>query len=249
MRVVSLFDFPVKLLLEVGLGDAMTNRQFIKIVFLATVLVSVVAAGFALHRVRAQVATIQPFVAIMVEEAAPRPDQPPTPVTRFQTIAVRSDGSVSRVTKWEVRPPTKTIYWRDVFDATVKTRGEVEDTTGTIIKRQYSDLQVLTPGVLCGGTPAGQIEGLDVMYSEHPMATTNPATSVMNKQWLAPQLGCYPVKQEWVGKIQGAPMDTTQMLISIQFGEPDPWYFNIPANYTTRTADEWMELAKPFLKQ
>jgi hypothetical protein len=247
--VGSLFYFRVKLHYALSWGDAMTNRQFIKIVFLATVLVSVVAGGFALHRVRAQVATIQPFVAIMVEAAAPRPDQPPIPITRFETIAVRSDGSVSKVAEWDVRPPTQTIYWRDVFDATAKTRAEVEDTTGTIIKREYSDLQVLKAGGLCEGKPAGQIEGLDVMYSEDPMQSGDPATSIMHKQWLAPQLGCYPVKQEWVGKIHGAPMDTTQRLASIQFGEPDPWYFNIPANYTTRTADEFMELAKPFLKQ
>jgi hypothetical protein len=227
----------------------MTNLRFIKIVFLATVLVSVIAGGFALIRVRAQVATIQPFVAIMVEEAAPRPDQPPTPVTRFQTIAVRSDGSISRVSKWDVRPPTRTIYWRDVIDATAKRRAEVEDTTGTIIKGEYSDQQVLKPGVLCDGAPAGQIEGLDVFYSEHPMGARNPATSVMHKQWQAPQLGCYAVKQEWVSKIAGAPMDTTQTLTSIEFREPDGWYFNIPANYTTRTSDEFMVLAKPFLKQ
>jgi len=227
----------------------MTNRQFIKTLLLATALISAVAGGFALHRVRAQVATAQPFVAIMVEEAAPRSDQPPTPVTRFETIAVRSDGSVSKVTKWDVRPPTKTIYWRAVIDATAKRRAEVEDTTRTVISREYSDLQVLKAGGLCDGRPAGQIEGLDVMYSEQPRETTDPASSIMHKQWLAPQLGCYPVKQEWVGKIRGAPMDTTQTLASIHFGEPDPWYFNIPANYTTRTADEWMELAKPFLKQ
>jgi len=199
--------------------------------------------------VRAQVATIRPFVAIMIEAVAPRPGQPPIPITRLETIAVRSDGSVSRVTKWDVRPPTQAIYWRDVFDATAKTRAEVEDTTRTIIKRDYSDLQILKPGVLCDGKPAGQIDGLDVLYSEQPRETTELATSIMHKQWVAPELGCYPVKQEWVGKIQGTAMDTTQTLASIHFGEPNPWYFSIPADYATRTADEWMQLAKPLLKQ
>lgn len=217
-------------------------------IFLLTLLAAVAAGGFALFRVRTQAATIQPFVAIMVEEAAPRPDQPPIPITRFETIAVRSDGSVSKVAKWDVRPPAQTIYWRDVFDATAKTRAEVEDTTGTIIMREYSDLQVLKPGVSCAGKPAGQMEGLDVMYSEQQEETADSAASVMHKQWLAPQLGCYPIKQEWV-VIHGAPMDTTQTLACIHFGEPNPWYFNIPANYATRTADEWMQLAKPLLKQ
>lgn len=148
-----------------------------------------------------------------------------------------------------MRLPIKTIYWRDVIDATTKTHAEVEDTTRTIITREYSDLQSLKPGVSCGGKPAGQMEGLDVMYSEQQEETADSAASVMHKQWLAPQLGCYPIKQEWVGKIHGAPMDTTQTLASIHFGPPNPWYFNIPANYATRTADEGMQLAKPLLKQ
>lgn len=64
----------------------MTKRFAVLLsILLLTVLASVAAGGFALIRVRAQVATIQPFVAIMVEEVAPRPDQPPTPVTSFQT--------------------------------------------------------------------------------------------------------------------------------------------------------------------
>jgi hypothetical protein len=239
-----LYYFPFEL-------SAMTNRQFIKIVLLATVLLSVVAAGFALHRVRAQVATIQPFVAVMIEEAAPHPNQLPIPITRFETIAVRSDGSISKVTKWELHPPNHhaAIYWRDVFDATAKTRAEVEDTTRTVITRPYSDLQILKAGGLCEGKPDGQMEGLDVLYSEEQRESTDPTTSIMHKQWLAPQLGCYAVKQQWVGKIKGTPMDTTQTLASIKFGEPAAWYFAIPTDYTTRTADEWMELAKPLFKQ
>jgi hypothetical protein len=65
-----------------------------------------------------------------------------------------------------------------------------------------------------------------------------------NKLWNAPQLGCYPIVQEWVGEIHGQPTDTKQTLASIKLGEPDAWYFNVPADYTSRTSDELWELMK-----
>lgn len=228
----------------------MTNKRFIKVALFTTGFMSVAAAGIALVRVRAQVAVVQPFVATMIEEMAPRQDQPPIPVTRFQTVAVRSDGSISRVSKWEVRTPTKALYWREVIDATTKTHASVEDNTNTIISDTYSDLQVLRPGVLCKGNPSGQIGGFDVMYSEHPMSPPAGAdndTLLTHKEWSAPQLGCYPIVQEWVGKIHGQPMDTKQTLVNFKLGEPNPWYFNVPASYATRTTDEWMVLANPML--
>lgn len=227
----------------------MTNKSFIKTVLLTSACMSVVAAGVALVRVRAQVATVQPFVAIMVEEMTPRADQPPTPITRLQTIAVRSDGSISKVSAWEVHSPIRTLYSREIIDATNKVHVVVEDHTKTIVNNRYYDIQVLKPGVICDGKPAGQIGGFNVVYGEHPMGTANTDTQVTHKLWDSPQLGCYPIVQEWVGKIQGQAMETKQTLASIKLGEPDPWYFNVPTDYTPRTNSEWMDLMKPLMKQ
>jgi hypothetical protein len=141
----------------------MTNKRFIKTVLFTTGFLCVAAAGVALIRVRAQVANVQPFVAVMVEEMAPRKDQFPTPIVRFQRIAVRSDGSISKVSKWDARLPTRVLYSREVIDATTKTHEEVEDKTRTVVSDEYSDIQVLQPGVLCDGKPAGQVEGFDVV--------------------------------------------------------------------------------------
>jgi hypothetical protein len=225
---------------------AMTNKRFIKTALFTTGFLCIAAAGVALVRVRAQVANVQPFVAVMVEEMAPRKDQFPTPMVRFQRIAVRSDGSISIVSKWDARLPTRVLYSREVIDATTKMHAEVEDKTRTIVNDEYFDVQVLQPGVLCDGKPAGQIEGFDVVYSEHLMESDHLTT---HKQWQAPKLGCYPIVQEWTGTIHGIPMDTKQTLASIKLGEPDPWYFSVPADYTIRTGDEFMELMKPLLKQ
>jgi len=226
----------------------MTNKQLIRVQFLVTGFLGIVAASAALVRVRAQIAIVQPFVAFMVEEVAPRKDEPPTPLTRLQTIAVRSDGSICRVSRMDVRLPIRFLYSREVIDATTKAHVGVEDYTRTVVKEKYDDIQVLKPGVPCEGKPAGQIAGFDVVYSEHLMG---PAAEVQvtHKQWQAPQLGCYPIVQEWVGKANGVAMDTKQTLTSIKLGEPEPWYFSVPADYATRTADEFMELMKPLLKQ
>ena len=227
----------------------MTNRTFIKTALLTTGLMSVVAAGVALVRVRAQVGSMQPFVAIMVEEVTPRPGQPPTPRTRTQTIAVRSDGSISKVSKWDVRLPTKILYSREVIDATTKAHVWVEDYTNTVVNDQYDDIQVLKHGVACDGKPAGQLQGFDVVYAEHPMGSSQTDVQVIHKTWKAPQLGCYPVVQEWVGNIHGVFNDTKQTLASIKPGEPDLWYFKVPSDYTTRTGDEWRALMTPLLKK
>jgi hypothetical protein len=226
----------------------MTNKQFIKIAFLATGFLCIAAASIALVRVRAQTATIQPFVAFMIEEVAPRKDQPPTPLTRLQTIAVRSDGSICRVSRMEARLPIRFLYSREVIDATTKTHASVEDYTRIVVKDKYDDIQVLKPGVVCHGAPAGQVNGFTVVYSEEAVGPADEI-QVTHKQWQAPQLGCYPIVQEWVGKAHGMTMDTKQTLTSIKLGEPDPWYFSVPADYTTRTTDEFTEVMKLLLKQ
>lgn len=226
----------------------MANKQF-KVLFLAVGFLCIVVAGTLVVRVRAQTSIIQPFVAIMVEEVTPRKDQPPTPITRVQTIAVRSDGSISRVHKWEVRLPSRVLYSREVIDATAKSHVFVEDYTRTVVNDKYSDIQVLKPGVVCEGKPAGQIQGFDVMYSEQVMGTAAESTQMTHKFWNAPQLGCYPIVQEWAGEIHGVPTDTKQTLASVKVGEPDAWYFNVPSDYTSRTRDELWELMKAFVKQ
>ncbi len=225
----------------------MTNKQIIKISLLATGFALVFAIASVLVRVRAQVASVRPFVAFMVEEVAPRKDQPPTPLTRLQTIAVRSDGSISRVSRMEARLPIRFLYLREVIDATTKTHAGVEDYTRTVVKDKYDDIQVLKPGV-CDGTPAGKINEFTVVYSEEAVGPADEV-QVIHKEWKAPQLGCYPLVQEWVGKNHGLGMDTKQTLASIKLGEPDPWYFSVPADYTVRTTDEITGLIRPLLRQ
>jgi len=227
----------------------MTNKQFVKVSFLAIGFLCIVAADNVVVRVRAQASVIQPFVAIMVEEVTPRKDQPPTPITRVQTIAVRSDGSMSRVDKWDVRLPSRVLYSREVIDATTRTHVVVEDHTQTVVNDKYYDIQVLESGVSCEGGAAGQVQGFDVSYAEHPMGSSANDVQMTHKSWSASQLGCYPIVQEWVSNIHGVVNDTKQTLVSIKLGEPDAWYFKVPANYTARTSDEFQELMKTFLKQ
>ena len=245
----SYFKYPLERIAGRFLEIDMANKRFIIAAWLTTGFVLAVAAGVALVHARGQVATIQPFVAIMVEEVTPRPDQPPTPITRLETIAVRSDGSIANVTKWDARLPIRRVYSREVMDTSTRTHVFVEDYTKTVINDKYFDLQVLHAGAPCEGKPAGQRQGFDVVYAEQLMGSSDQASKVTHKQWKAPQLGCYPIIQEWVGNMNGLFNDTTQTLASIKLGEPDPWYFNVPADYTVRTGDEWRELMMPLLTQ
>jgi hypothetical protein len=59
-----------------------------------------------------------------------------------------------------------------------------------------------------------------------------------------PKLGCYPL----VSEVTDIRRNGEQIGFAKQFarphpvGEPDPWYFAIPTNYTARTGEEWNAL-------
>jgi hypothetical protein len=225
----------------------MTNMRISKLAALAVVSLAT-ATAIALNGVRAQTVTVQPFVGIQVGEVSPRKGDPPIPRTYFFTIAVRSDGSISRVSKWQGRTTVQhLLYSREVIDATAKTHTFVDPVTESVLIEPYHDVQTIGYG-LCAGGPAGQIEGFDVVYSESTEILKD-GSAINEKEWKAPKLGCYPLVQEWIstghnGELIG---DTKHSLVHIKLGEPDPWYFEIPTNYTTRTSEEWKALIIPQL--
>jgi hypothetical protein len=196
----------------------------------------------ALTHVRAQTAAVQPFVGIQVAEAPPRQDGSPIPYTYLQTIAVRSDGSIARVDAGE-HSVGSMQYGRDVIDATAKTHTSVEPVTESILVRPYSDVQTIGWQSCEKDTPAGQQQGFDVVYSESTQ-TLADGSAIRHREWKAPKLGCYPLVLEVTDiRRNGEQIGfAKQSLVHIQLGEPDPWYFAIPTNYTARTGEEWNAL-------
>lgn len=83
--------------------------------------------------------------------------------------------------------------------------------------RGVTDVRVRTGSM--AGQP-GQINGFTVVYSQEAVGPADKV-QVIHKEWKAPQLGCYPLVQEWVGKAHGLAMDTKQTLASIKLGEPE----------------------------
>jgi hypothetical protein len=212
-------------------------------------LVLIAATSFiALAQVRAQVMTVQPFIGIHVGDTSPRKGAPPIPRTYFHIVAVRSDGSIATVNTWD-RSAGGPRYQRDVVDATAKSHTYVDAVTESIIIAPYNDVQAIGRRP-CNGIPAGKIEGFDVVYSEST-ETLNDGSSFTRKEWKAPKLGCFWLNQEWINTRRDGELigDSKQSLVHIRLGEPDPWYFAIPTNYTTRNSDEWHALMAGLLKK
>jgi hypothetical protein len=215
----------------------------------AVCLIMVAASScIAIAHVRAQIVTVQPFVGIQVAEASPREGDLPIPRTYLQTIAVRSDGSIATVSKWD-RSAGGPRYPRDVIDATAKHHISVDPVTQSILFRAYNDVQTIGR-YSCEGSSVGQMEGFDVVFLEST-ETLKDGSSITEKEWKAPKLGCYSLALELTetrrnGEVIG---NTKQSLVHIKLGEPDPWYFAIPTNYTTRTPDEWRVLMSGLLQK
>jgi hypothetical protein len=218
----------------------MGHKRFGKITAFGAGLIASLVVGIAATGLRAQTVSVQPFVGIQVGEVSPRKEDPPMPRTYFQTIAVRSDGSISRVSK--LQHATQVLYVRDVVDATAKTHTSVSPVKESILVRPYNDFQTIGRAS-CQGTPAGQLQGFDVLYSEST-ETLKDGSAVNTKEWKAPRLGCYPLVQEWINTRRSGELigDTKHSLVHVKLGEPDPWYFEIPTNYTARTSEEWTAL-------
>jgi hypothetical protein len=209
----------------------------------AVCLTLVTATSFiALTRVRAHTVVVQPFVGIQVAEAPPRQDGPPVPYTYLQTIAVRSDGSIARVDAGE-HSVGSMQYSRDVIDASAKTHTSVEPVTESILVRPYGDIQAIGWRSCEKDIPAGQQQGFDVVYSE-VTETLADGSAIRHREWKAPKLGCYPIVLEVTDIRQNGEQVgfAKQSLVHIHLGEPDPWYFAIPTNYTARTGEEWNAL-------
>jgi hypothetical protein len=166
-------------------------------------------------------------------------------LTYTKKIAVRSDGSVATLTRWEHSKDHP--YFRDVIDAALKRNVIIDPVTKTVVEQPYNDVQVLHPG-LCEGKAAGQIEGFDVVYTESTQ-TIQDGSIATEKKWNAPKLGCYSVRSELIDIHNGEMMfDATHSLVNIHLGDPDPWYFSIPTDYTVRTKAEWSALITPLIK-
>jgi hypothetical protein len=223
-------------------------KRFTVVILGLTVVLSFLAALLAAHRTRAQETSIQPFTAVEVRERIESPDDgsaaPVAPYYNYKTVAVRADGSMAVLARWKYSAAE--LYTRDVFDATAKRNITVDDVTRSLVEDQFNELtNVLHAGQTCEGSPAGKIEGFDVLYKETTYAKTGvgPNVSTIMKEWNAPKLGCYSIRYEGL-HMHGTNdvSHSTVQLTNFRLGDPDPRYFEIPTNYAARTPEVWRVL-------
>lgn len=223
-------------------------KRFTLVVVGCTVVFSSLGALLAAHRARAQETSIQPFTAVEIRERIETPDDgSPTPLApyyNYKTVAVRADGSMAVLTRWKYS--TAELYQRDVYDATAKRKFTVDDVTRSLIEDQFNELtDVMHAGQACEGSPAGKIEGFDVLYKEttYPKPGAGPNVATIMKEWNAPRLGCYSIRYEGL-HMHGTNdvSHSTVRLTNFRLGDPDPRYFEVPANYAIRTTEVWRAL-------
>ncbi len=237
---------------------SMDNRRFIQGVVVTSVVGALIAAGIAVKKVRAQTTDVQPFTATEINESIAGPGhgsfdgdgnpQIPVPYVYSRIIAVRSDGSVAIAHKWvHSAKVTTDVYTRMVYDAPNMTKNFYDPVTQSVVNHPFNTDQALKKGGLCEGVPDGQIEGFEVVREEAAVETLPDGEIITKKSWNAPKLGCYTLKFETVSLHEGQTMfDITRSLTHIRIGEPDPWFFEVPVGYTTRTSKEWATLSQQY---
>jgi hypothetical protein len=236
------------------------NTSFIKKVAVVAAIGSLIAAASAVKKVRAVTSVIQPFTAVELNTniagknhgafgPASRDQQLPVASTYTRIFAVRSDGSVTIAQELpHTARVTKSIWTRMIFNETNKTATFYDPLTMSAVSHKFYRDQTLTGGPICTGTPAGQIEGFDVVTTHKP-TQYKPDGEIINKQnWFAPKLGCFALKEERISMHEGSMMFTsTRQMSNIKIGEPDPWFFDeadTVTGMTSRTQDEWVSMYK-----
>lgn len=215
-------------------------------------LLTIAGVTFVIH----SQTTPRPLRSFLVTTVMSSPEQG-SPYLHTSTLAqaVRSDGSWVRISTRMIGGQEQ--YARDIHDFESGVWTIVDDTTrsvvqGSIRPKEYKHR--LEPSVSCEGTPAGQILGVAVSYSETTQDITgNPqgdATALI-KRWVAQDLGCFVLKKEtrWNRKSDGVLLvDTKITPIAVSFEKVDQ-FFEIPASYTKRTRKEALDLLTQQLNQ
>ena len=205
---------------------------------------TLVGIGYSIH----SQLTPKPLKSFVVTSVMSSPQAgSPYLLTSTFARAVRIDGSW--VTIWTRNVGGQEQYERDIRDYSSGLSTVVDDVTKSVVEETIPVSEYkhrLVPSVSCDGSPAGQILGLPVNYSETTAnVTENPqgdATALI-KNWVVPDLGCFVLQKEtiWTRKSDGALLvDTKLTPISATFREVDE-FFQIPTAYAKRTKKEVLD--------
>ena len=176
-----------------GEVEAMKLKRFIILVTPLTV----VGVIYSIH----SQTTPKPLRSFLVTEvmSSPQKDSPYLS-TWTSARAVREDGS------WVTILIRSNPYQneRDIKDFKSGVYAIVDDATKSVVRESIPPDEYkhrLAPAVSCEGTPAGQILGLVVNYTETTQNITGneqgDATALI-KSWVVPDLGCFVLQKETI---------------------------------------------------
>lgn len=203
-------------------------------------LLTVGGVAYSIHR---QIAP-KPLKSFIVTSVMSSP-QAGSPYLSTSTFAraVRSDGSWVMIWTTNI---SQDQHERDIHDFQRGVWTIVDDATKSVVQESIPPGEYkhrLAPAASCEGTPAGQILGLAVNYTETTQDITGneqgDATALI-KSWQVPDLGCFVLQKEsiWNRKSDGVLLvDTKITPISVSFEEVDQ-FFEIPTSYAKRTRTE-----------
>lgn len=160
-------------------------------------------------------------------------------------IAMRADGSQATFLIHEPRLRNiRTIEMADGFSARI-----IEDLRVLSLNRvpeervRYAKRQRAAPDCAFGNASLLRMETLHgtkvyVFELEVPQETAQRLTRIT--EWRAPEYGCFPLRST----LEQAQQDGSFLLVAentvttLQNGEPNPWFFNVPKDYEQVTSAE-----------
>lgn len=193
-----------------------------------------------------QESRVTPFTASYSEMIFKSGDPVPSLIS-FKTVAVRQDGSYAVL--WHLEDPSdkaRTVYRKKIVDVTAKKRVVVEpfgeSVTTYPLSPKAADSLAIKPSLQCGAntSPAGKLLGFEVVLTEETEAL--PGIGEMKiKSWMAPGLGCFPMRQEVCVYSQGSETQkTVKSVTNLVLAEPEAWVFDVPSTYVERTPSQAM---------
>jgi hypothetical protein len=196
---------------------------------------------YFIKRVGAQNREWVPFQVAMVERDYAVGTTAPLRTQNY-LLARRGDGSSVKSIPMQIMAKGGWANQRIIEDFAAQRRTSIDPATESLTTYHYSSRVVgmlSTPSSLCRDDPQAahvQILGYDTVLVTHTAPT--PGAGIEVKEWRAPQLNCFALKEEATSP-DGQSTITREALLVTQ-GPPPASLFEIPAGYIERSPSEVM---------
>lgn len=165
--------------------------------------------------------------------------------TDTESYAQRTDGSFARELITKTRAPGDNTPggMKVIQDVSLRTRVTVDlvGNSKTTYRLSPSDLKVIQRRQMCDNTE-GSPETILGQRAYHVVSDIQHGeTEIHEDKWVAPDLGCFPLRRSYTKRYQGKLLGSTiRQVSSVIVGTPDPNLFDIPQNLKERSPSQAM---------